>query len=595
MWTLLDWDAWLTLGVLLVTIVLLVKELASPDLIFLGALAVLLLAGVFDEPQMALVGFSSTAVLTIGSLFVVAAGARKTGALTFLYHVIRPRSGSIHAALARLMLPVSALSAFVNNTPLVAVLVPSVQEFASRARIAPSKLLIPLSYAAVLGGMSTLIGTSTNLVVSDSLAKVDENGVGFAMFELAWIGVPAAIVGFVYFATIGHRLLPEREDHSRTVRRDLRAYQFELRVPVDSSYAGKTVAEAGLRRLEGAFLAHVFRGREVIAPVRPDFIVEPDDVLAFSGSTAIMDRLLGSEGLDRVVDHVVETEGSPELPLYEAVVSSESSLVGKSLRQAGFRERFHSVVLGIHRKGARLEGPLGRTPLEPGDLLVIESRDDFAASWGGSEEFYLVAPLERSEAKASRRAPWVLLISILMVVAVTFLGVPVVTAALAAAILVIFVSGMSPTEARQAVDLSVLLVVAAAFGIGAAIRETELADALGSGLVQASGFLGPVGVLAGIYVITNVLTEILTNNVAAVIVFPIGLAAAAEGHLEPRSVAMVIAIAASASFASPVGYQTNLMVMGPGGYRFSDYLKVGIPLNLLIMALTLGIVSWLSP
>ncbi len=592
MWTQLDWEAWVTLAVVAVTIVLLVKEVASPDLIFLGALAVLLLVGVFDEPELALVGFSSTAVLTIGSLFVVAAGARKTGALSFFYRLIRPRSGSLRGALARLMLPVSSLSAFVNNTPLVAVLAPAVQDWGRRARIAPSKLLIPLSYAAVLGGMSTLIGTSTNLVVSDSLASVD-GGVGFAMFELAWVGVPAALIGFVYFVTVGHRLLPERQDCSGTVRRDLRAYQFELRVPTASSYAGKTIAEVGLRRLEGAFLAHVFRGRALIAPARPDFIVEAGDVLAFSGSKEIMDRLLGSQELERVVGQGDDVERASELPLYEAVVAPESSLVGRSLREVGFRERFHAVVLGLHRRGARLEGSLGRLPMEPGDLLLVESRDDFVASWGGSDEFYLVAPLEREAASASHRAPWVLLISIAMVVSVAAFGLPVVVAALGSAVLIVFVAGMSPTEARRAIDLSVLLVIASAFGIGAAIRHTGLADALGQSVVFAGGFLGPVGVLAGVYLLTNVLTEILTNNVAAVIVFPIGVAAAKAGGLEPRGVAMAIAIAASASFASPVGYPTNLMIMGPGGYRFSDYLKVGIPLNVMIMALTLGVVSWL--
>jgi len=599
MWSELGFDAWLTLAVLLAALVMLVREMASPDLILLGGLAVLLVAGVFESPSDALVGFSSKAVLTIGSLFVVASAARKTGAFRFAFDWMRPRSGRLAAFLARVMLPVSGLSAFVNNTPLVAILVPTIQEWGRKVKIPPSKVLMPLSYAAILGGMSTLIGTSTNLAVSAALEQ--RGSEPLSMFELAWIGVPASILGYVYFATIGHRLLPVRSDPTTIAHGDVRSYQFELRVSVGSSLAGRSVERAGLRHLEGAFLSHVIRGREMIAPVRPDLVLEPSDLLAFSGSTEIMDRLLAGGGLERVVEPVDLENGngappSPDLPLFEVVVAAESSLVGKSLQQVGFREQFQAVVLGIHRRGAKVEGPLGRSAIHRGDVLLIESADDFAARWQGSDEFYFVASHGRKEGPTSERAPWVFAVFAAMVLTVSLGWLPVVSAALCAAILVVFVAGMSPTEARQSIDLSILLVIAAAFGIGEAIQASKLDQALGQELVAWVSGMGALGVLAGIYLLTNLLTEILTNNVAAVIVFPIGLAAAsgiAELGDDPRSVAVVVAVAASASFASPVGYQTNLMVMGPGGYRFTDYLRVGLPLNLLIMALTLTVVSWI--
>jgi len=590
MWSALPWEAWFTLAVLVTMLVLLVKEAASPDLILLGSLAALLVAGVFENTADAFVGFSSGSVLTIGSLFVVAAGSRKTEAFAVLNRLIRPRSANLRAALARLMLPVSAVSAFVNNTPLVAILVAPVESWASRVGIPPSKLLIPLSYATVLGGMSTLIGTSTNLVVSDFL--VANGSAGFSMFELAWVGVPAAIIGYLYFATVGHRLLPDRGDQARIARDDPRSYQFELRVAAGSALVGKSVEEAGLRHLVGAFLAHVSRRREVIAPVRPALVLEAGDLLAFSGSPDIMDTLLAVEGLERPDGPLSGAPESPALRLFEAVVSAKSSLVGKTLQRSRFRERFQATVLGIHRAGARVDGPLGRSAIHGGDLLLVESLDDFTARWIDSDEFYLVAPIRRRDVVPSRRAPWVFAIFSTMVVAIAAGWLPVANAALAAAILVVFVAGLSPTEARQALDLSVLLVLAASFGIGAAISQTGLAGCIGTALVDGLAPLGPIGVLAGVYVATNLLTEILTNNVAAVIVFPIGLAAAQASDLDLRGVAVVIAIAASAGFATPIGYQTNLMVMGPGGYRFADFFKVGVPLNLLVFALTMVVVRW---
>jgi len=424
------------------------------------------------------------------------------------------------------------------------------------------------------------------------------------MFELAWIGVPAAICGFVYFLVIGQRLLPKRADHARAATENLRSYQFELRIPEGSSLDRRTVEAAGLRQLEGAFLAHIIRDGQLFGPVAPNLVLQAGDLLAFSGSADALDGLLRDHELARVVDPVgEENDGSrlngaeadsPHLPLFEAVVSANSVLHGRSLKEVDFRERFQAVVIGIHRSGRRLAGPLGRIPLETGDLLLLEAPAGFARDWVGSGEFYLVAPIERSEPVDSRRGPWIFGLFFVTVLCAAMGWLPLSVVAFGAAVAAVFLGRLSPREARRSLDLSVLFVIAGAFGISAAMSETKLDEFLAAQLnylnEAVAPLAGPIGTLAVLYIVTNLLTEILTNNVAAVMVFPIGLEVATRMNLEPRACAIVIAVAASASFATPIGYQTNLMVMGPGGYRFRDYLRVGLPLNVLVMLLTLCIV-----
>ena len=583
----------MVLVVLLLTIFALVRELASPDLIMLSALAALMGLGAVTV-EAGLSGFAEPAVLTIGSLFVFATVVQRTGALDRVLDGMRPRSNSIGPALARIMLPASAFSSVTNNTPLVALLVPQVERWCRRVGLAPSKLLLPLSYATILGGMSTLIGTSTNLVVSGLLAQSSVDGRGLGFFDLAWIGVPAALVGFLYMRFLGHRLLPEKADAAVLAEESLRSYHFELVVPAESELVGKSVGESGLRQLRDAFLGHIVRRATLVGPVAPGLCLESGDVLAFTGDADAMHELIERTDLERPLRSAEGTAETRHLPLFEAVVSANSSLQGSSLKKVNFRERFQAVVIGIHRAGRRLEGPLGRVALETGDLLLLEAQEGFARNWNGSSEFYMVAPLARPERRRSRGGPWVLALFVAFVVTVATGLLSVTVASFAAALLAVFIGRLSPHDARRALDLSVLLVLAAAFGIAAAMRETGLDAFLAAQLLEWTGAVAPVlgalGVLALIYLVTNLLTEILTNNVAAVMVFPIGLQMASQLHVEPRACAVVTAIAASASFATPIGYQTNLMVLGPGGYSFRDYLHVGLPLNAIIFLLTLALV-----
>lgn len=583
-----DWHLGYTVVVIAFLLASLIREWIAPDVSMLTAVVALTLGGVIG-PADAFGGFADPALLTVAALFVVAAGLRNSQALSFAYPLMAARSPSIPAAVGRLMLPAAAVSAFVNNTPIVAILAPLVQRWAAAARISPSKLLIPMTYATTLGGMVTLIGTSTNVMVAGLLVQNGYRPLGF--WELAVIGIPATAAGILYFATVGHRLLPDHRSALEADRWELRSYQFELRVRRGSPLAGCTVEEGRLRALSGAFLAHLLREGEIIGPVAPEQVLHAGDVLAFVGNPKVLDDLVESGELERVVTPVDQAQHR-HLPLFEAVVSAASSLVGRSLRDADFRERYQAVVLGIHRQGRRVEGPIGRIEIEAGDLLLIEARPGFEASALPTGDFYLVAPLERSENGSRRRAPIAAVILAAVILLGTFSTLPLVSIAIAAAVATILFGVINPSEARRSVDLSVLIVIASGLAIGAAIERSGLAELIAGGIVGLTLPLGAIGVIAGVYIATNLLTEFLSNTAAAVLMFPIGMAAAADAGGNPMAFAVTIAIAASAGFATPIGYQTNLMIMGPGNYRFLDYVKAGLPLNIIVGATAIPIIAW---
>ncbi|MDX1739826.1 MAG: SLC13 family permease [Rhodothermales bacterium] len=582
----LGWQAWVTLGVIVLMVVALARDIARPDLILLGSLGLLLVVGIVT-PTEAFAGFSNSAVLSVGALFIVAQGLQRTGALVFLDTLMFSKSTRPLRHLPRLMLPTSFMSAFLNNTPIVAMVVPRLQRWAERKGVASSRVMIPLSYAAILGGMMTLIGTSTNIVVSGLMETAGLEPMG--MFEITWIGLPAALAVALYFAVAGHRLLPDRTSGLSAAEDGLKDCFFEVRVSDDSLLAGKTVEEAELRNLVDAFLVHVRRGQRFI-PVRPQMVLEAGDILSFTGKAEMIDRLLDRPGLERALPAPGTGPGG-SLPIFEAVVAESSSLVGHTLRDLSFRERYRGVVLAIQRKNEQLSGSLGRIRIRPGDLLLIEAEPNFAQRWNSSRtDFYLVAPRAYDRSlPSSQRAPVALAILIGMVALVATDILPIVTASFAAALGMILTRCLNFGEAKSSVDVSVLLVIAAALGIGKAVEVTGLAQVSADLLVGSTAAFGPVALLASIYLATNVLTELITHKAAAVLMFPVAVAAALELGFDPRPFAFIVAIGAAASFVTPIGYQTNLMVMAAGGYRYRDYLKAGLPVALIVMAIALSI------
>lgn len=586
------WEAVLTASVLVVVLFALIRELVKPEFGLMGGVAVLLVAGVIN-PNEAFSGFSNSAVLTVGALFVVAAGVQRTEALSFLDKYFFSAKGGISAGVARLTAGTAFMSAFLNNTPIVAMLTPRVQAWANMNDLAPSKFLIPLSFATIAGGMTTLIGTSTNIVVAGLLEGSGHGTLG--MFHLTWVGLPAAILVLIYLATIGHRLLPDRRKKDQGRDDGLSECLFELRISASSPLAGSTVEAGGLRNLGDAYLTHVRRNGTLLEAT-PQQTLREGDKLAFVGSVRMMEELLRRPGLDRVIESEKAAEYE-SLPIFEAVVAPTSNLVGKTLREVAFRENYRGVVLAIQRKDERLVGALGRTPIKPGDLLLIEAEAGFQRRWNASrDEFYLVAARSNTQRKSQKKkAPVAFLILLAMVIAFSFDLLPIVTAAFVAALAMVATRCLSAHEAARAIDFRVLVVIAAAFGLGIAVQNSGLAGTLASGILAITGSLGPAATVLALYIATNIMTELITNNAAAILMLPVGIAAADSMGADPIAFAVVVAIAASASFLTPLGYQTNLMVMAPGSYRFRDYYRVGAPVSLIVMITTTVIVTmhWL--
>lgn len=579
-----------TLVVVALMITAIAREILSPDVLLFGALVVLLIAGVIDV-DVGLAGFGNPAVATVAALFVVAAGLRATGALEVAARKVLGGTRSLRGALARLTVSTAAFSAFVSNTPIVAMAVPTVNSWAQRNRISPSKFLIPVSYASILGGMCTLIGTSTNLV-SDGLLR-DYGLAGFGFFELAAVGVPCAVVGIAYLVLVSPALLSDRVA-IQTVGEEVRKYLAEMVLSDPSPLIGKTIEEAGLRHLPGLFLVRIERSTEVISPVGPGVRLFPGDILTFAGIVETIKDLRAYPGL------TVTSAGRPaaaraDWRLHEAVVSPGSPLVGSGVRDADFRARYNAAVIAVHRHGEQIRGRIGDIVLRPGDTLLIEAAPGFTRAYSNSTDFYLVSQV-RESAPPRRDLAWRAIMVLAGVVFVAAVGVlNIAVAALAGAIGMVLMGCVSLGEARRSVDWSVLLIIGSALGVAAAMESSGAADILALAVVGTASSFGAVGTLAGLFVAAMILTEVVSNTAAVAIMFPVAINGALTLGVDPRPFVVAVTIAASLSLSTPIGYQTNLIVYGPGGYRFSDFSKVGFPLQAVLAVLCVTLIPLIWP
>ncbi|HSK15057.1 MAG TPA: SLC13 family permease [Gaiellaceae bacterium] len=579
----MGWQAWFTLAVVVATVGVLVSERVAPAFAVLGAVTVLLVVGVVDAEQ-AFSGFSNPAPLTVAALYVLAGAVQKTRALDRVAGRLLGEGNSARgerARLGRVLVPTALSSAVLNNTPIVAMVAQAIVSWARQTGRSPSRYLIPVSFAAILGGTLTLIGTSTNLVVSGLLQEAGERPLG--LFEIGKVGLPVAVVGLALLVFVAPRLLPTRRSPGDELEADAREFTVELLVAPRSPLAGRTVAEAGLRALQGVFLVEIERDGRGITPVSPEEVLAEGDRLTFAGNASRILDLQERPGLASAEErHFFAAGGALRRRFYEAVIAEGSPLAGSTLKEVGFRSRYGAAVVAIHRAGARVPSKLGDVRLRAGDVLLVLGDPGFRR-WLDRRDFLVVAPFASDPPPRKERAPIVGLTVLALLVLVGTGVLDILAAALLAAFALVALRVLTPGEARDSVDLNVILVIAGSFGLGQAIRTSGLAAEVADVVISPLGELGDVGLLVGVIVATVILTELITNNAAAVLVFPVAIATAQQAGLDPRPFAIGVALGASASFLTPIGYQTNTMVYGIGGYRFGDFARVGLPLTLAMI------------
>jgi len=601
-------DAWITVGAVVFILVALVVNLAPVDLLFVGAAAFLAVLGIIT-PDEAFAGFANPGVLTVAVLFVVAAGLRETGVLDYLGRRVLGPAGDTRSATRRLAAVIVPASALMNNTPIVAMFIPTVLDWCRRRGISPSKLLIPVSFLTILGGTCTLIGTSTNLVVNGLVIK--EGLPGMSLFELGQVGLPYAIIGAAYLYFFGPKLLPDRKEFLEQVTESRREYLMEMSVQPGCRLVGQTVEQAGLRHLTGLFLIEINRGEEILSPVGPEDRIEANDGLVFTGILSNIIELERIPGLVPAVDSTPELTPSEQRGrrLCEAVISASSPLIGKTIRGADFRATFGAAVVAVHRGGARVKQKVGDIELRPGDTLLMQVGPHFLRAHRNNSAFYLISAVDEWRPLRRDRAWPALLLFAILVAVMTFNWMPTVVIATIVAVLMVGVGCIAPGDARKSIDYQVIITIAAAFAIGTALEKSGAAGALAEQLFAATQAVagwanrvlpgthdwGPYVSLAAIYLAVAVVTELITNNAAAILMFPLCWKTAQLYHVSPHPFFIVLMLAASASFLTPIGYQTNMMVYGAGGYRFCDFAKVGAPMTAMLWILAVLLVPCFWP
>jgi len=581
-------DALIVLIVIAFIIVSLYRNIFGPGFTFTVGIIALGVAGILTPTEI-LSGFANEQIAVIVMLLVLGDTIKKSSVIDSTFHKVFQKATTYKQFLGRMTLMVAGFSAFLNNIPLVAIMMPYVTVWSKKNGVAPSKLLIPLSYAAILGGCATLIGTSTNLVVNSLV--VDQNIIPglqpLNIFDFSFVGVPMIIIGIIYLVLFSDKLLPVRKDLVEALSNNTREYIAEVRVSQKANYAGRTIEEAGLRNLEGLFLVEIIRGDEAIKPVTPRTKILANDILLFAGNTdSISDLVTSREGLQ--LAQLGMFSKKPHTELVEVVVPYNSTLVTKTVKETSFRGRFDSAIIAIHRNGERISGKIGETRLQAGDVLLLITGEDFNKSISETRDLYSINIIKEFKTipvyKRITLIGGTLAAIILAATGVTSLFISLITL-----LIVLSVIGVaSPKDIGKSIDFNLILVIALSLALGTAMVKTGLADWVSQNTFELLTPLGIVGVMTGIFILTNLLGSIVTNKAAVALVFPIALTLAINLNLDPKPFILLVAFAGAASFITPIGYQTNLMIYGPGRYSFKDFFKIGFPLTILYLIAAVG-------
>ena len=597
-------SGYIALGVILLMIIALVREILRPGLILFSALVIFMIFDIISAED-ALSGFSNKGMITVALLFLVSEGVKESGVLNKIGALILPKKRkSIQRGYIFTCMLIAAISAFLNNTPVVIIFGPMLKKWADKISLPSQKFLIPLSYATIFGGTCTLIGTSTNLLVHGMM--LDRGMAGISMFELAKVGLFIVFFGFLYMNLFANRLLPGEKIPRFSFPNDTREYYFDIYLTTNSNLIGKEIEKRRLPGLKEFTVRTVIRDGKHIRISNSPFLLEADDKLIVAGSSEDVGFLTQSSGIKlNALDNVDPQFLKKSLKQVEVVIAPRFPGIQQTLGQFDFFGHYGAVVMAVHRNGERITTNLDNLELKTGDNLMLLTTEDFTRYWGESRVFYMASEIGEMDDSKDRRRRWIAMgLVFFMIAGATagrFIPAPgknqydMFFFAAVTVVLMALMKIFTPKKYTKPINWDVLITIACAIGVSRALQNSGAADFIARNTINISQGFGPLGVLAAIFLLTNIFTEIITNNAAAAITFPIAYAAATQLGVDPKPFFITICVAASASFSTPIGYQTNLIVQSIGNYRFSDYWKIGLPLNIMALIISLLVIPRFWP
>ena len=577
-------------GVVVVFLIItLYKEFLRPVLAFIVAIVTLLVFGVLT-PEESISGFANEQLVVIMLLLVLGNIISQSKITTWLFGKLLKQEDSPRRFLSKMMLSVGAFSAFLNNTPLVAIFMPYVNSWAKARKTSVSKMLIPLSYASILGGSVTLIGTSTNLIVNGLAMEMGEESLAF--FDFVSVGLPMLVVGLLYLFFFSNKLLPNKKDVMKEMIAESRNYFIETQIPSTSHIDGKTVETAGLRNLQGLYLVEILRGKRIITPVAPEQRLEKGDTLFFAGDPKSVSELTSPKmGLSLPVECELPAGGTGKFT--EVVISHNSVLVGQKVRNSDFRGRYNGAILAIHRNGEKLFGKIGEQILRAGDVLMVLTGRDFHKRTKNSQAFYAITFEENEEEGKGTGYRGLVFLGLVIAITLSILGLVSLFISLAVLVMSVLLFKLeTPEGVRKGFDYELFVIIAFGLALGKAIVNSGAGELLATTIFDVLEGGGAVVILGVIFIITNILSAFITGKAAVSIVLPISLLLAKSLGTPVTPFILVVAFGGVANFMTPIGYQTNLMVYGPGGYSFKDFFRIGLPLTVIYLVVCVGMLAW---
>jgi len=538
---------------------------------------IFLVSGVLDTQEV-LNGFSNEKIVTIVVLILITSGIRKNYQIELLFDKIFKASKSYRGFLFRMMSQTAVLSSFINNTPVVALMTPYVVEWGKKNNIAPSKLLIPLSFATIMGGMITIIGTSTTMVLYGFIEDFNEPNLKNS--DLLITGIVVAVTGILFLTVFGHRLLPNYKDLLLEFSENKREYVVETRVHTGSKLIDKSVGDAGLRNLKGVYLVEIVRKERIISPVAPEEVIKEGDVLMFAGNTNdVVDLTQSNIGID--LPTTARSLANDKTEVIEAVVNPHSSIIGQTVKECQFRNRYNAAIIAVHRNGERVGGKIGEIEIQAGDLLLVFAGEDFRNRVDVYRDLLIISKL-REIVKPGKKKIYALITIITGVLFLLLFGkFSLLPSLLIILTIMVAFSLITVQDVKRELDLNMITILVFSLAIGQAIIKTGAGEMIGDLIINVLQPFGNIAILVGMFMLANILTSFITNVGAISISFPIAYAITQSQGIDGMPYYLAIAYAASAAFLTPIGYQTNLIVYGPGGYTFKDFLKIGFPVNML--------------